>query len=105
MQGPLVELEHFRELLKYMRTWPASSSVLNRGIRAAQVLRQGFSVRFSDSFQFFCSRQAHSFLHLALGRDAASFACSFLYFLERSESWTESAAPLNPFIGAENRII
>ena len=46
MQSPLVELVHFRELLKYLGTWPVSSPILVHAIRATQALRGDFQTAF-----------------------------------------------------------
>jgi hypothetical protein len=51
MQGPLIELEHFRVLLKSLRGHGLSSSpILAYGIRAAQVSGSDFQLVCPDSF-------------------------------------------------------
>lgn len=102
MQSLLVELEHFRELLKYVWTWAClkfrfgsrhySSSV------SAAIFRLLVPIRF-------CSSQAHSFLYLALDRDTAQSCSSSVFGGREASHGTDSASPLNPFIGTENRII
>src|SRR5579859_936113 len=102
MQSPLAELEHFRVLLKYFGAWTASNPVLARGILQLRFSGPTSSLLVPTRFR---SRQAHSFLHLALDRDAAQ-ACAFSAFPSREARYRpESAAPLNPFISTENRII
>jgi len=79
MQSPLVELEHFRVLLKYFGAWPVSNPVLARGILQLRFSGPIFSLLVPIRS---CSRQAHSFLHLALERDAAQ-SSSFPVFSAR----------------------
>jgi len=68
MHGRWIELEYFRVLLKYQGGHGLSpSSVLVHGIRS----RPGFPAAIRQLVPIrFCSRQAHSFLHLAMCRDA-----------------------------------
>jgi hypothetical protein len=62
MQSPLAELEHFRVLLKYLGAWTASNPVLARGLLQLRLSASDSSLLVVIRF---CSRQAHSFLHLA----------------------------------------
>ena len=72
MQSPLVELEHFRELLKYL----GDMACLKSHFGSRYPCSSSFPGRFSACLPLpFCSRQAHSFLHLAMERDAAQ-SCS-----------------------------
>jgi hypothetical protein len=102
MQGQLIELEHFRVLLK------------SSGHGRPQVpfwFTASAQPRFAGGdFPAACSgpspsRQAHSFLNLAMHLDAANLAHSLSFSGGEQMHRTESAAPLNPFIGTENRII
>ena len=72
MQSPLVELEHFRELLKHSGDMACLKSHFGFAL-SVQIKLSG--AIFGLPFRFLCSRQAHSFLHLAMERDAAQ-SCS-----------------------------
>src|SRR5689334_22913253 len=70
MQGPLVELEHFRELLKYLGTWPVSSPVLARVKPCISSLPGRFSAGLSVPFLFKTSPFFSSSCHGARCRPA-----------------------------------
>jgi hypothetical protein len=76
MQSLLVELEHFRELLKYVWTWPVSSSVLGHGITAAR-----FPQRFSGCLSQFVSVQAKPILFFILPWTAIPPSLAHFLFL------------------------
>jgi hypothetical protein len=78
MQGQLIELEHFRVLLKYLGTWPVSIPVLVHGIRAAQVFRQRFSGSLSQSVSVKASPFFSSSCHGSRCCPVLLLACLFL---------------------------
>jgi len=102
MQSPQVELEHFRELLKYLEDMACLKSILVRVIRGVQAFRGGFRTAFRFLFV-----QDKPILFFILPWSAMPPSLARARYSSRSETshGIESAAQLNPFISAENRII
>lgn len=98
----LIELEYFRVLLKYVGTWPVSSPVLVHGIRAAQVAGSYFR-----SLSRPVSVQGKPILFFILPCASMPLNPAHSLSFPDDQFWhrTDSAAPLNPFIGTKNRII
>jgi len=103
MQSPLVELEHFRELLKCSEDMVCLKSHLGSRYPCKFKLSGAIFGLPSASFLFKTSPFFSSSCH----GDSMPPSLARARYSSRSETshGIESAAPLNPFISAENRII
>jgi hypothetical protein len=102
MHRCLIELEYFRVLLKYF----GDMACLKSRFGSRHPRSSGFPAPIFKLVPIrFHPRQAHSFLHLAIYLNAAHRTHSLFFPGDQQWHRAESASPLNPFIGTENRII